>query len=110
MGTQIIGTGSFIAKVSKDLQSVFVAEVYRGLGVLLSILKVWRSWRVSKKLYFKLVSDCDSALYQFNTNFRQVTMTAKLSNIVRELLLVKKECISRISIEKVDAHQNNRKS
>ena len=37
--TQVIGTGSFIAKVSKDLQSAFVVEVCRGLGVLLSILK-----------------------------------------------------------------------
>ena len=41
--TQIIGTGSFIAKVSKDLQSAFAEEVYRELGVLLSVLKVWKS-------------------------------------------------------------------
>ena len=34
-------------------------------------------------------------------------MIAKLSNIVRELLLVKKECISIMSIEKIDAYQNN---
>ena len=37
-------------------------------------------------------------------------MTDKLSNIVREILLVKKECISKMSIEKVDAHQDYQKS
>ena len=74
------------------------------------VLKVWKSWRVSRKLQFKLVSDCESALHQFNTNFRIVTITAKLSNIVREILLEKKECISKMSIEKVDAYQDDRKS
>ena len=61
--TQVTETGNFVAKVSRDLQSAFIAEVCRVLGVLLSTLKVWKSWGVSKKLNFKLVSDCKSALY-----------------------------------------------
>ena len=40
---QVIVFRSFIAKVNKDLQSVFAAEVCGGLGVLLSILKAWKS-------------------------------------------------------------------
>ena len=40
IGTQVIGIRSFVAKVSKDLQSAFAVEVCRGLGVLLSVLKV----------------------------------------------------------------------
>ena len=34
IGTQLIGTGNFVAKVSRDLQSVFTAKVCRGLEVL----------------------------------------------------------------------------
>ena len=37
---QLIGTESFVAKVNRDLQSLFAAEVCRGLGVLLLVLKV----------------------------------------------------------------------
>ena len=39
-----------------------------------------------------------------------MTIIAKLSNIVREILSLKKEYILKMPTEKVDAHQDNQKS
>ena len=104
---QVIGRGSFVSRVSEDLQLAFSADVCGGLGALQSILKVCQKAGSTNKINFALVSDFKSALHVFDSNYRVVTMTAKLSNIVRETLAIKKECISVLMKVKVDAHKDD---
>ena len=102
----VIGRKGFVVKVSDDLKSVFVAEVYSGLGVLLFILQAWKIIRSIKKFKFKLASYYKSTLHIFDTGYRIITMTAKLSSIIREIIAAKKECISHLIIVKVSTYQD----
>ena len=87
---QVIERGSFVSIVSEDLQSAFAAEVCGGLGALKSALQACQKAGSTKKIKFTLVSDCKSELHMLDVNHRVATMTAKLSNIVLEILAIKK--------------------
>jgi len=70
------------------------------------ILQAWKITRNVKKLNFKLASNCKSTLYRFDTSYRIITMIVKLGSVFREIVLVKKEYISYLTIVKVDAYQD----
>jgi len=59
-----------------------------------------------RKFKFELASDCKSALFRFDASCRIVMMIVELSSVVREIALVKKECISFLITVKVDVHQD----
>ena len=91
------------------MQLVFAAEVCSRLGVLLSVLQVQKTVGSTRKINFKLVSDCESILHGFDASYRIVMITVKLSSTVREIILAKKEYILYLRIVKVDAHQDKAK-
>ena len=90
---QVIGRGRFVSRVIEDLQSAFEAEVCGGLGVLQLVLQAWKKAGSTKKIKFTLVPDYKSALHAFDVNHRTVSMKVELSNIARNILAIKKECI-----------------
>ena len=48
-----------------------------------------------------------SMLHRFDANYRVATMMAKISNKVREILVIKKECILVLMAVKMDSHQDD---
>jgi hypothetical protein len=65
--------------------------------------------RSMKKFKFKLASDYESALHRFDADYEIIIIIiiiAKLGSIIREIIAVKKECILRLTIVKVDTYQD----
>ena len=101
---KIIGQGGFVVKSHPCIQSARAAEVCGGLGALATIDHILIDHHM-RKINLTLGSNCQSAIHIFNTRQRIVSFNSKISEVVREILQIKRLHLNNLVTEKIAGHQ-----